>query len=250
MSAPTLRLTLPDEDLTTAPRTRLADGHRQLTARIAVYSDPLTPPHTEEISDSDAAMLVERLYEAAARRALPPVLALREIIENLVHADFQDALVSVLDDGHVVRVSDSGPGISDPDRAMQPGYSTAGPVQRRIVRGVGSGLPLAARVIDAEGGEFHLDANLGGGTVVTLTVPMREQNAYETTVDDDARILMALLLEMGPSRAERLAPELGWTVGRCGRELVALEARGYVTRGDDGVRTLTNEGAALLASLF
>lgn len=204
----------------------------------------------EELSDCDAAVLVERLYEAAAKRALPPVIALREIIENLVHAEFQDALVSVFDHGHVVRVSDSGPGIADPDRAMEPGYTTATATQRRIVRGVGSGLPLAARVIDAEGGEFHLDANLGGGTVVTLTVPMREECPFEATLTDDARMLMALLLEVGPSRPDTLAPELGWTVGHCGRELVALEARGLVTRRDDGTRVLAEQGAALLATLF
>lgn len=237
--------------MTTALGTRQArDGHHQLTARIAVYSDPLEPPHTEEISDSDAAMLVERLYEAAARRALQPVLALREIIENLVHADFRDALVSVLEQGHVVRVSDSGPGIADREKAMEPGYSTATAGQRQIVRGVGCGLPLAAQVIDAEGGELHLDANLGGGTVVTLSVPVRTSPALETTVSGDARMLMALLLEMGPSRPEGLSPELGWTIGRCGRELVVLEARGLVARRDDGARALTEDGAALLATLF
>lgn len=204
----------------------------------------------EEISDSDAAVLVERLYEAAARRALPPVLALREIIENLIHADFQDALISVLDDGHRVRVSDSGPGIADPALALQPGYSTAGAREREVVRGVGSGLPLAAQVIDAEGGELHLDANLGGGTVVTLSVPVRDGAAITAPDGGDDRMLMALLLEMGPSLPEQLAPEMGWTIGRCGRELVALEARALVTRHADGTRSLTEAGAAMLATLF
>jgi DNA-binding MarR family transcriptional regulator len=61
---------------------------------------------------------------------------------------------------------------------------------------------------------------------------------------------MALLLEIGPSRPERLAKELGWTVGRCGRELVVLEARGYIARTEEGVRALTPAGSSLLATLF
>lgn len=233
----------------TRPHTA-APAERQLSARIAIYAQPGEPPYLEEISDPDAAVLVERVYEAAARRARPPVAALREIIENLVHAEFRDALVSVFEHGHVVRVSDSGPGIADHRRAMQPGYTTATAEQRRLVRGVGSGLPLAAHVVDAEGGAFELDANLAGGTVVTLSVPVREFDALEATVPDDARILMALLLETGPARPDALAAELGWTVGRCGRELVALEARGLVTRRDDGARVLDESGASLLASLF
>lgn len=200
--------------------------------------------------DHDAAVLIERLYEAAARRSRPPVLALREVIENLVHAEFRDALVSVLDHGRVVRVSDSGPGIADPVRALEPGYTTAGPRERQVVRGAGCGLPLAAEVLDAQGGELQLSDNLGGGTVVTITVPADVPDDVEAPMPDDARVLMALLLEVGPSRPERLARELGWPVGRCGRELVLLESRGLVGRADDGTRALTTAGSTLLATLF
>lgn len=232
----------------TAPRASVRSA--PLCARVAVYSGPTEPPILEEISDTDAAVLIERLYEAAARRAHPPVLALREIIENLVHAGFRDALVSVLENGRVVRVSDSGPGIPDPERALEPGYTTAGAEERRVVRGAGCGLPLAASVLDAEGGELHLAENLGGGTVVTLRVPGADAEDPEPATSEDTRVIMALLLEMGPSRPERLAQELGWPIGRCGRELVLLESRGLVGRTDDGARSLTTAGSTLLATLF
>jgi hypothetical protein len=221
-----------------------------LSARVAVYAGPTDPPVLEEITESDAALLVERLYEAAARAARPPVIALREIIENLVHAGFRDALVSILDQGRVVRVSDSGPGIADPERAMEPGFTTAGPAEREVVRGAGCGLPLAAGVLHAEGGELLLTENIGGGTVVTLSVPAPDRAPEDPQVGDDARVLMALLLEVGPSRPETLAAELGWGIGRCGRELVLLEARGLVGRSAEGERSLTTAGSTLLATLF
>ena len=66
----------------------------------------------------------------------------------------------------------------------------------------------------------------------------------------DDRLIMALLLEMGPSTPERLASELAWTIGRCGRELVVLESRGLISRDLDGRRTLTPGGSRLLSTLF
>ena len=233
-----------------APPRRVSSA---LSARVAVYSTRNEPPELSELSEADPGVLVERLFEVVARWARLPVVAVREIIENLVHAGFRDALVSVLCDGRVVRVSDSGPGIDDPMLAMQPGFSTAGPEERVVVRGAGCGLPLAASLMDAEGGALELAHNLGGGTVVTLSapsLPAAEDDPAATAPHDDARVLMALLLELGPSRPDRLAAELGWPVSRCGRELVVLEARGYVSRTDEGVRALTPVGSGLLATLF
>lgn len=237
------------QQLPAAPRRASA----ALSARVAVYSTGTEPPELSEISESDAGLLVERVFESVARWARLPVLAVREIIENLVHAGFRDALVSVLCDGRVVRVSDSGPGIPDPARAMQPGFTTAGPDERCVVRGVGCGLPLAASLMDAEGGALELAENLGGGTVVTLsapTLPQEEDDQGPPPPAEDSRVLMALLLELGPSRPERLAAELGWPVARCGRELVVLEARGHVSRTEEGVRALTPHGSTILATLF
>lgn len=223
-----------------------------LSARVAVYGPRSEPPVVEEIADADGGVLVERVYERAAAWARVPCLALREVVENLVHARFRDALVSILDDGHVVRVSDSGPGIPDPARALMPGFTTAGPEERQVVRGAGCGLPLAARQLDEVGGELDLTPNLGGGTVVTLRVPGAAvaDSQAPPPPSDDARLVMALLLEMGPSRPERIAAELGWGIGRTGRELVLLESRALVGRGDDGARALTAAGSALLATLF
>jgi anti-sigma regulatory factor (Ser/Thr protein kinase) len=231
---------------------RLPDGDDAVCARMAVWVHPGAPPTVEEISGPEAASVVERLFEAAASRARLPVIAIREVVENLVHAGFRDALVSVLDGGRTVRVSDTGPGIADPIRALEPGFSTAGPAERRVIRGAGCGLPLAARLVRDEGGDLQLEANLGGGTVVTLTAPTTDDPAVDTTFtcSSDARVLLALLIEVGDARPERLAAELGWQISRCGRELVVLEAHGLLRRNADGTRSLTPAGITLVKTLF
>ena len=173
---------------------------------------------------------------------------MREIIENLVHADFRDALVSVLSNGHVVRVSDSGPGIADPGSGDATRVHDGGRrASASMIRGVGCGLPLAASVMDAEGGTIEFSRNLRGGTVVTLTTPnhpIEDDSESSAMPAEDDRLVMALLLEMGPSLPERLAAELSWTVGRCGRELVVLESRGLVSRDLRGAARVDPERVA------
>lgn len=71
-----------------------------------------------------------------------------EIVLSLVSADGRR--------GIVVIARDTGPGISDIEKAMQDGYSTG--------KGLGSGLPGAKRLMD----EFVIDSELGRGTTVTM----------------------------------------------------------------------------------
>jgi hypothetical protein len=174
----------------------------------------------------------------------------REIVENLVHAGFRDAVVSVLDAGHTVRVSDHGPGIPDPERALQPGFSGAGHEARAIVRGVGGGLPLADALMREAGGSLEIADNLAGGAAVTLAGPRPEGVPLEPVCSETARVILALLLEVGAATPSRLADELGRSRSECGRELTLLQHRGLVAREPGGGRRLTEPGAALVATLF
>lgn len=223
------------------------------TVRIAVHRAALEPPAITEIRDIAPAALIESTFSHVAQISSVPPLALREIIENLVHAGFRDALVTVLDAGRTVRISDRGPGIADPRRAMEPGYTTADEAARATVRGAGSGLPLAAGLVAAEGGTLEVEDNLGGGTVVTITVdapPAPGGDGGPGQPNDIQRRLLALLLEMAPSHPETMARELSLPLGAVGRELVLLEHRGLVARFGDGGRVLTERGAATVATLF
>jgi hypothetical protein len=242
----------------TPPATPLAGGGGgPLRARVAVWSRQHEPPVVEHVDAPDPVSLVEGVFSRAAGRARVPVLALRELVENLVHARFSDALVSVLENGRVVRVSDTGPGIADKRLAMEPGFTTADEEIRRVVRGVGGGLPVAAAVMARRGGALELADNLGGGTVATLAAGAPAEGddedrgaAPEPGPSETARRLMALLMEVAPAQPARVAAELDLPLAECGRELVLLEHLDLVTRSTDGERSLTPDGERLLATLF
>ena len=143
--------------------------------RIAVYDTMTAPPRVEEVFGDSSAELIERLSARVYQMARDaggsiPYTVIRELTENLLHAGFADVVVSVLDDGSTVRIADAGPGIADVDRAIRPGFSTATREMRGLIRGVGSGLPIAAECMRFNGGGLLIDENLGGGTVVTAFV--------------------------------------------------------------------------------
>lgn len=224
-----------------------------LVVRVAVHRAALEPPAITEIRDIEPAAIIEATFATVAQVSSVPPLALREVIENLIHAGFTDALITVLDAGRTVRVSDRGPGIADPRRAMEPGYTTADERIRGVVRGAGSGLALAQGLVATEGGTLDIQDNLGGGCVVTIAIdgpPAPDDPSSAGTPSDAQRRLLALLLEMAPAHPEAMARELGLPLGVVGRELVLMEHRGLVARFADGGRVLTERGAAIVATLF
>jgi anti-sigma regulatory factor (Ser/Thr protein kinase) len=239
--------------LTAAAASVRAAPEPAVRARLALYGVAAEPPQVEEVAGAGAVALIEALCESVADRSPIPAPAVREIVENLVHAGFRDALVTVLAGGRVLRVSDHGPGIADPARALAPGFSAAGPAERAVVRGVGCGLPLAHELMTAAGGSLEIAENLGGGAVVTLALPGAAgppAAAPEPACSEAGREILALLLEVGSATPPALAGELGRPRAECGRELALLQHRALVAREPGGARRLTDAGAALVATLF
>lgn len=241
----------PSSSLHAPANPRAASPRRDVRrVRFAHYASCDEPPAVRDLAGDDAA-LIEELFALTAATSRLPALAVREIIENLVHADFEGACVSVDGGGGRVRVADCGPGIPDKARALEPGFSTACDHARAVVRGVGSGLPVASAVMCGAGGSLEIDDNLRGGTVVTLSLAGDDgDGAAPGGIGEDARRLLALLVEVAPAHPDVLAAELGLSLGACGRELVLLEHRGLVERASDGRRSLSPAGTDLLTALF
>lgn len=248
---------------------------------LALYEAPSAPPRLVKLEDSDFRSLVRRVsdavFQAVTERgaALPPA-AIREVVENLLHASFRDALVSVSADGRLVTVSDHGPGIPDPERALRPGFSSATAALRSLIRGVGSGLPLAQELLRAVGGDLRIDENLGGGAVVTLTLPPATDPAgsrppakstppagtlsrgaeypSRQPADDgplgllgeQARAVLRFLARHGEAGPSQCARSLGVSVSSAYRSLVSLQEAGLVEGVAGGRRRLTQRARELL----
>ena len=186
-----------------------------------------------------------------------PSLAVRELVGNIAHAGVEDAVISILDGGNTLRVSDRGPGIPDKERALLPGFTTAGPRLRGTIRGVGSGLGLVRESLGAVEGTLEIDDNLAGGTVVTARVPRPSEAAQvpgegEERTTLSARQLRALLLivELGPVGPTPLARELGISASTAYRDLVSLEEGEFVQTEQGGLRTVTEQGLTYIQTVL
>jgi hypothetical protein len=238
--------------------------------RLAVYDTLLAPPRVVSLSAEDFNELVgelaSRTYNSARERGgRIPFVVIREIVENLIHAYFRDAIVTIMDDGNTIRISDQGPGIRDKERAFLPGFTTATREMRHFIKGVGSGLPVAREQLAFLGGMISIEDNLERGTVVTLRVgpppggaavePLHpittpEHAPRPPRITDRQRKVLLLIAELGSAGPSTIAKELGVSPSTAYRELAGLETLLLVATRGPGKRTLTEEGIAYLDTVF
>jgi histidine kinase/DNA gyrase B/HSP90-like ATPase len=236
--------------------------------RLAVYDSLLAPPQVISLSAEDFNELVGELASkthnyARERGGKIPFVVIREIVENLIHAYFQDAVVTIMDDGNTIRISDQGPGIRDKDRAFLPGFTTATREMRQFIKGVGSGLPVAREQLAFLGGAISIEDNLEHGTVVTLRVspaprgvpglslpPTQPDRVRDTRITDRQRKALLLIAELGSAGPSTIAKELAVSISTAYRELNALAKLQLVASRGAGKRTLTEEGIAYLDTVF
>lgn len=234
--------------------------------RIAVYADRHSTPTVIPVldvphSDAELPAFVETLSAQVHRLVREqggrlPLLVVRELIDNLVHASFREVVITVLDAGNTLRLSDRGPGILDKEAAIRPGFTTADAAAKRFIRGVGSGFSVVKAALAAMGGALELEDNLSEGTVVTARVPPLEDTALASPAlpayNLSERQLKALLLavELAPVGPTRLAQELGVSTSTAYRDLVSLETAGFVTTLPTGHRSVTEDGLAYLNALL
>jgi anti-sigma regulatory factor (Ser/Thr protein kinase) len=228
--------------------------------RLAIYDSPLAEPRVISLSSDDFHELVGKLaaatYEHAQRRGSRiPFVVIREIVENLIHAHFKNAVITISEDGNTIRISDQGPGIRDKEKAMQPGFTTATATMRKYIRGVGSGLPIAREQLSFLGGMISIEDNLNGGTVVTLqmnppTPASRPGERAEPKLTERQGRVLLLVAEFGSAGPTTVARELDISLSTAYRELAALEEMGLVQSHAGGRRTLTEEGVRYLDKVF
>lgn len=238
------------------------------TALVAVYDALTAPPRVERVSGDSARDLIENLTTRAYQVSHEaggqiPYTVIREIVENFIHAGFDEVVVSVLDGGQTLRFADQGPGIPDKTRVFLPGFTTASSDMKHVIKGVGSGLPVARECLTFSGGTIEIDDNLGAGTVVTLrmTSPVqpaevepesgRATEPYEPPeLSLRQKQVLSLAMELGSLGPTVVARELGVGLSTAFRDLEQLTGHGLITADNAGKRVLTDQGVQCLDALF
>ena len=189
-----------------AAQRHLSTAEREVSAATVIVSDLLEfarqrDPVRAEIDivglvDEAVAVLppptaitVTRMMPTAGVTALVDRDMLRQVVLNLLGNAYQampdggNVTVSVsVDNGHVrIGVADTGTGMSNEvrSRLFEPFFTTK-------ARGVGLGLAVTKRIIDAHEGEIEVRSAEGQGTTFTVTVPriLVPRQAAGSTLDD------------------------------------------------------------------
>lgn len=87
-------------------------------------------------------------------------------INMVIHADGGTITVEISSEKIRMILADTGPGITDIDKAMENGYSTAPEEVRSLGFGAGMGLPNMKKYTDY----MNIDSTVGVGTTVTMDV--------------------------------------------------------------------------------
>jgi len=250
-------------------RTRGEPEGAGIGVRIAVYPQGGEPEVTEVAAANPGSatakftrFVMDRVGEVGGKA---PEESVRELIENLVHAEYRGVVISVLDGGNVVRISDRGSGVEHKDRAMEFGFSGATPEALREIRGVGAGLGIARAAAQKVGGTVTIEDNIGGGTVATVTVPGEEarepssdnpapQRRYpdgvpRMNISERQQKVLITVLECGEVGPSTVAERLEISVSTAYRDLSVLEEHGLVGTDESGKRVISPLGRDVVEAI-
>src|SRR5215212_3362303 len=245
-------------------------GEAEISVKVAVYPKDGEPEVSEVSAASPRAasrkFLGLVMEEVRASRGSVPEEALRELIENLIHAEFRGVVISVLEAGNVVRISDRGRGIRQKERAFEFGFSGASPEAAREIRGVGAGLGIAQAAAERVGGTVTIEDNIGGGTVATVSAgegeleereasPATPQRRYpdgvpRMNISERQQKVLITVLECGEVGPSTVADRLEISVSTAYRDLSVLEEHGLVMADESGKRLISPLGRDLVEAII
>ena len=256
-----------------------------ISGRIAIYDNMRSIPRVVEISfDSITRFLDEtpqRIYSISHELGGKiPYTIIKEVVENLIHANFTEIIITILNNGNHIIISDQGPGIADKEKAFLPGFTSATSVMKKYIRGVGSGLPIVKETIFFSGGSVDITDNIKKGTVISLKIGDANDKAIFdslSTIKDLANTetpivekkepeniiklsegftnikltirqkkILSLVLELEETGPAKIAKELSFSLSTSYRELIFLENEKLLTLAESGKRRLSAKGKKYL----
>lgn len=188
------------------------------TIRISVYDDMLSTPRVIVVEQSDVRTYLEDVTNTVYRTMKEQggklsLMIIRELVENFIHAQFSEPVISILDNGNTIRFADQGPGIGDKERAFEFGVTSADREKKRYIRGTGAGLPMVQQYVENAGGAIAVEDNLGAGTVVTVSVDPRRAAELEHAVSRGAAVRSGCAHEAERAAAPMQNPTDPWGAG-------------------------------------
>lgn len=228
-------------------------AHVPTSARVAVYDDMKSPPRIIEIPPSDTHEFIENLAACINEQKTLlggsiPYAPIREVTENFIHAQFKEIVVSILDQGNTIRFCDQGPGVSQRDKAILPGFTSATEPMKSYIRGVGSGLPMVKSYLDVSDGQLTIENNLDHGAVVTISLvkkqPARPPVPIPPLSEKETRLL-TLLASEGVLGVKDACELTGIPKSTTQVTLVKMEEAGLVEKDRQHKRRLTEYGQAV-----
>ncbi|MBU2563011.1 MAG: hypothetical protein KJ568_01005 [Actinobacteria bacterium] len=253
-----------------------------IPVRIAVYDNMRSIPRIIDLNFNDINNFINETSEKTYNLSHEiggriPYTIIKEIIENLIHADFKEVIITVLDSGNHIIVTDQGPGIEDKEKAFLPGYTSATGKMKEYIRGVGSGFPIIKETITFSGGSVDVKDNIKMGTVISLKLGLTEKNeevqdsgsepATEMPSDteseektqtdsldkfngkilsDRQKKILFVILELEEAGPSTIAKELGFSLSTSYRELIYLEKNKLLIPGGGGKKRLSKKGMKYL----
>lgn len=253
-----------------------------IPVRIAVYDNMRSIPRIIDLNFNDINNFINETSEKTYNLSHEiggsiPYTLIKEIIENLIHADFKEVVITVLDRGNHIIVTDQGPGIEDKEKAFFPGYTTATSKMKEYIRGVGSGFPIIKETITFSGGSIEVKDNIKRGTVISLKLGLTEksekvhdpgsepaavlpsdiESEKKTQIDildkfngkilsDRQKKILFVILELEEAGPSKISKELGFSLSTSYRELIYLEKNKLLTSSSSGKRRLSEKGIKYL----
>ena len=246
-----------------------------IPGRIAVYDNSRSIPRIIDVEfdsvDKFLSEMSQKTYSLSHELGGKiPYTIIKEIIENLIHARFSEIIITIMDSGNHLVISDQGPGIIDKEKAFLPGYTSATRSMKKYIRGVGSGLPIVKETITFSGGSIDVEDNIKNGTVVSLKIEdvssnminpaasiLPINNAGESIIKpiedfSDIKLskrqgkILSLILELEETGPSRIAKELGFSLSTSYRELIYLEKAKLLSLTGSGKRKLSEKGKKFL----
>jgi hypothetical protein len=259
-----------------------------IIGRIAVYDNMRSIPRLIEMQSGSINNFLDetpqKIYSISHEMGGKiPYTIIKEVIENLIHANFCEIIITILNNGNYIIISDQGPGIIDKEKAFLPGFTSATSTMKNYIRGVGSGLPIVKETIVFSGGSVDVADNIKKGTVVSLKIeePINSQVSQNTNLTQNLNQrdgiispdiipdqvhstnesednfnniklsirqnkILSLILELEETGPSKIAKELGFSLSTSYRELIFLENEKLLMLTESGKRKLSNKGKKYL----